>query len=403
VIKKGGIYIFIAVITLALFMLLEYNKPKEVNWFPSFATHHKIPYGAKVINDLMEHRFGDKMIPIFRPPYEYLKQNDSISGTYFLLNNGLELDKAEAEKLLDWTAKGNTLFLAGSSFGQTLSDELNFETKTLYSDDFQHNYYMQLVNPQLKTEHPVVFSKDFNVPYFDEIDTLTTTVLGIIDNFETITVKNANIIKQTYGKGTVILCLFPKVFTNYFILENEVNTNYTASLLSYVDDTKNIYVDNHHKTGKTFYTSPMRIFLSAKELKWAYYIALIGALLYVFFEGKRKQRAIPIVTPLQNQTLAFTRTIADMYYEKNRQKEIIEHRINFFMDYVRSKFHVNTLEKNDDFYNNIASRSFHTKEEVKQLFIYLEQITKESKITNEDLKKLNTTIEEFKVKANGRK
>lgn len=402
-IKKGGIYLFLAVFTLALFMLLEYNKPKEVNWFPSYATHHKIPYGTKVINTIMEQRFGSKMIPVFRPPYEYLKQNDSISGTYFLLNNAMELDKTETEKLLDWTAEGNTLFLAGSSFGQSLSDELNFETKTLYSGELEHNFYMQLVNSRLKTEHPAVFSKDFNVPFFNEIDTLNTSVLGVIDSNKAITLQNANIIKQVYGKGTVILCLFPKAFTNFFILENEVNTNYTAGVLSYLDPTKNIYVDNHHKTGKTFYTSPMRIFLSAKELKWAYYMVLLGVLFYVFFEGKRKQRAIPIVMPLQNQTLAFTRTIADMYYEKSRQKEIAEHKVNFFMEYVRSKFHVNTFEKNDDFYSNIASRSFHTKEEVKQLFAYLEQITKASEISNEHLKKLNTTIEEFKVKANGRK
>ncbi len=402
-IKKGGIYIILAVITLVIFMALEYNKPKEVNWFPSFATHHKIPYGTKVLNDLMEQRFGDKMIPVFRPPYEYLKQNDSISGTYFLLNNDLKLDKTEVEELLEWTAKGNTLFLAGSSFGQSLPDELEFETRILYSDDIQHNFYMQLVNPHIKTDEPIIFSKKSNFSYFHKIDTLKTTVLGVIDNFETISVKNANVIKQNYGKGTIILSTFPIAFTNYFILENNNNTNHTSGLLSYLDNSKNIYVDNHHKTGKTFYTSPMRIFLSAKELKWAYYIVLIGVLFYVFFEGKRKQRAIPIVTPLKNQTLAFTRTIADMYYEKSRQKEITEHKINFFMEYIRSKFYVNTLEKNDDFYNSIAARSFHTKDEVKELFSYIEQLTNQPNITNEELKKLNTTIEEFKVKANGRK
>ncbi|MCL5245992.1 DUF4350 domain-containing protein [Cellulophaga sp. 20_2_10] len=402
-IKKGGTYIIVIVITLVVYFALEYSKPKQVNWFPSFATHHKIAYGTKVLNDLMEKRFEDKMTSVYQPPYTYLKDNDTITGTYFLVNNSLELDKNEVNELLNWTAKGNTLFLAGSSFSTSLKNELGFKTKTLYSDDIQHEFYMQLVNPTLKAEKPIMFSKKSDVSYFSEIDTLNTTVLGVIDNFETISIKNANVIKQDYGKGKIILSTFPTAFTNYFILQNSNNTDYTAALLSYIDSTENIYVDNHHKAGKKFYTSPMRVFLSAKELKWAYYIAVIGALLYVFFEGKRKQRAIPIVAPLKNQTLAFTRTIADMYFKRNRQKEIIEHKINFFLDYVRSKFHVNTLEQNDDFYNTISARSFHTKEETRALFSLLSQLLQQHTVTNEELLSLDKKIEKFKAKANGSK
>ncbi|PKB43776.1 uncharacterized protein DUF4350 [Cellulophaga sp. RHA19] len=402
-IKKGSSYIIIIAVTLIVYLALEYSKPKEVNWFPSFATHHKIPFGTKVFNDILENKLGDKTTSVYEPPFIFLNKNDTITGTYLLINNNLELDKSEVSKLLEWTAKGNTLYLAGSSFGNALEHELNFSTKTLYTDELDHKFYMHLVNPSIKTKKPIVFSKKSDINYFSKIDTLNAKVLGVIDDFETISIKNANIIKQDYGKGTVILNHFPYAFTNFFILDNENNTDYTSSLLAYVDTSKNIYIDNHHKSGKTFYTSPMRIFLSAKELKWAYYIALIGALFYVFFEGKRKQRAIPIVTPLKNQTLAFTRTIADMYYQRNRQKEIAEHKINFFMDYVRSKFHVNTLEKNDDFYNTVSARSFHTKEEITKLFSYFDQLLQQQNITNDQLIALDKKIEQFKDKANGSK
>lgn len=402
-IKKGKSYIIILVVTFVTYLALEYNKPKEVNWFPSFTTHHKIPFGTKVFNDILEKRLGDKITAVQEPPYIFLNKNNNISGTYVLINNTLDIDKSEVKKLLEWTAKGNTLYLAGSSFSHALKDELNLSSKTLYTNDINHHFYMQLVNPSLKSDKPIVFSKKSDVTYFSKIDTLNTKVLGVIDNFETISIKNANIIKQNYGDGIVILNHFPYAFTNYFILENKNNTDFTSSLLAYIDTTKNVYVDNHHKTGKTFYTSPMRIFLSAKELKWAYYIALIGALFYVFFEGKRKQRAIPVVTPLKNQTLAFTRTIADMYYQKNRQKEIAEHKINFFMDFVRSKFHVNTLEKNDDFYNTVSARSFHTKEEIKNLFLFLDNLMNKHSITNDELLALDKKIEQFKEKANGSK
>ena len=124
---------------------------------------------------------------------------------------------------------------------------------------------------------------------------------------------------------------FPKAFTNYFILKDN-NQEYTAGLLSYLDTERPIYMDNFHKSGKSFYTSPMYLFLNTKEFKWAYYLVLIGALIYIIFEGKRKQRAIPIVPPVKNQTVAFTRTIADMYFEKGELHLITKHKIDYFLE-----------------------------------------------------------------------
>lgn len=403
--KKSGVYIVLIVVVLGLLMLAEYNKPKEVNWYPSYASHHKLPYGTKILNELLEKMFADNVVQVTRPPFEYITDNNDIEGTYFFLNNSIAFDDAELEKLMNWAAKGNTLYIASSSFADNILDELNLDLGTLYGGsgtDMTHDFYFNLVNPRLKTDQASVFGKDYTTLFFDEIDTLKTSVLGVVDNEMEIGTKNANVIKVPYDEGEIVLCAFPKAYTNYFILEKEVNKDYMAGLLSYINKDHPIYVDNHYKTGKTFYTSPMRIFLSAKELKWAYYIVLIGTLFYVIFEGRRKQRAVKVVTPLKNQTLTFTRTIADMYFENGRQKEIAEHKIGFFMDYVRSNFYVNTLEKNDDFYNNVASRSMHTRDETKKIFNYLDSIMQKHSITDIELIELNKTIEQFKAKANGR-
>ena len=56
--KKGSIYLIIALVTMAILMLFQYSKPKEVNWFPSFVSQHKIPYGTYILNDLMEKKYG---------------------------------------------------------------------------------------------------------------------------------------------------------------------------------------------------------------------------------------------------------------------------------------------------------------------------------------------------------
>ena len=403
--KKGSIYIIIALVTMAILMLFQYNKPKEVNWFPSFVSHHKIPYGTYVLNELMQKKYGENLRQVSRPPFDVLQSDDTLKGTYFFVNNRVTFGKAELNSLLEWTSKGNTLFIASDSFDEELKDTLNFETSGLYAELGEDQKQLhRLLNPVFKNDIAYTFNKDSYAIYFSSIDTLNAKVIAQV-NYATEDgseqQKNFNVIQQDFGQGHIILSAFPKAFTNFFILEND-NKDYTAGLLSYIDGNRTIYMDNHYKSGKSFYTSPMYIFLNTKEFKWAYYIVLIGVMFYVVFEGKRKQRAIPVVVPLKNQTLAFTRTIADMYFEKGEQKSITEHKIAYFLEYIRSHFYMDTIKRDDMFFRNLAARSNHSYEEVKDLFAYMDKLNIRTVITNTDLKKLNSLIEKFKLKADGK-
>ncbi len=403
--KKGSIYMIIALVTMAILMLIQYSKPKEVNWFPSFVSQHKIPYGTYILNDLMEKKYGENLKQTNKPPFELLQSDTTIQGTYFFVNNNVSFGEAELSNLLDWTSKGNTLFIASNGFEKELKDTLHFQTSGLYADFGEDQKQLhKLLHPTFKNDASYEFNKDNYATYFSEFDTLNARSVGQVDYFSedgSNQKKNFNVIKQPFGEGEIILSAFPKAFTNYFILEAN-NKEYTAGLLSYIDGSKPIYMDNHYKSGKSFYTSPMYIFLNTKEFKWAYYIALIGAMFYVLFEGKRKQRAIPVVVPLKNQTLAFTRTIADMYFEKGEQKSITDHKIDYFLEYIRSHFHLGTLKQDEEFFRNLASRSNHSFDEIKELFSFMEKLKIRSVITTSDLKKLNTLIEKFKFTADGK-
>ena len=402
--KKTNIYIVIAVITVLVLMVLQYNKPKELNWFPSYVSQHKIPFGTFVLHELLDAKF-DAIQDVQVPPFEFLNTNFEAEGTYFLVNENIKFGGPELEKLLDWTSEGNTLFIASTSFEEDLLDTLGLSTSGLFAGfgEAQKQIH-KLVNPNLKPDTVYPFDKDTYSNFFKTIDTLNTKVIGIVNNYEDSLVvekKHFNAIRQGFGDGEIILSTFPKAFTNYFILKDN-NRNYTAGLLSYIDNSKPVYIDNHYKAGKKFYTSPMYIFLNTKEFKWAYYLVLIGALIYVIFEGKRKQRAIPVVVPLKNQTLAFTRTIANMYYEKGQQKAISEHKTDQFLEYIRSHFYIQTIHREEEFYQNLASRSSHSSDEIKQLFAFLEKLGNQTVVSDSDLTKLNNSIEKFKHKANGK-
>ncbi len=400
--RRGKLYIILTALTILAIVAIEYNKPKDINWFPSYTKHHKIPFGTLVFHDQLKRIFNESgIVNVERPPYEYLTINPESSGTYVFINDALEFGEAELDKLLDWTSKGNTLFIAASSrFEQQLLDTLSLDQSGISTfNNFENEYVVNLKNQQLRSDSVYIYDKAYYFNQFSKIDTLNSRVIGTIRNpkdADSIKGKEyINIIKQPFGNGQIILSTFPQAFTNYFILNNP-NNQYTAGLTSYLDQTKPIYYDNHHKSGKIIFTSPLRVLLNTKELKWAYYIMLIGVLVYIIFEGKRKQRAIPIVKPLRNQTIEFTRTISNMYYEKGKHKDLADYKIQHFMDYIRANLHLNTSSIDDEFLKNLAARSNNNFEDTQLLFNTIERFNNRTTLSNIELEKLNSLIEKFK-------
>ncbi|MDO1500123.1 DUF4350 domain-containing protein [Winogradskyella maritima] len=395
--KKGKLYIALASLVILGLVFAEVTKPKPINWFPSYTTHHKIPFGSYVFKEQLE-RLSDQVQTVDRPPFEYLRNND-ISGTYVFYNNGVSFDDAELEILLNWTAKGNTLFVASGDIGYQLMDTLNLDTSVINTfNNFNNQYQVKLANPNLDKNTTYVFDKANFLYHFTDIDSSQTKIIGLVDKYsDSLGMEQplANAIKQPFGDGNIILSTFPQAFTNYFML-NSPNQDYTAGLLSYINLDAPIYLDAHYKSGKKFYTSPMYLFLNNRYLKWAYYMALIGVLFYIIFEGRRKQRAIPVVKPLTNQTIAFTRTISDMYYQSSKHKKIAEHKIQHFLEYIRNVFHLQTSQIDASFLKNLASRSNNSLEDTEHLFQFISDIQNNQTINNIQLERLNSLIETFK-------
>lgn len=390
---------------LALLVFLESSQKDPVNWFASYAKKDKIPYGSFVLyNTLKETRADTDFKEISRPPYEFLADSNHQSGTYFFVNDYINFDEAESLKLLDWVARGNTLYVGARGIGNTILDTLSLHTEAFYELDNidRKPPLLQLVHPDLEKENPYIFNLNIQTNYFNKVDTLQTVVLGAYDYMkgeDSLTIKEPKVhfIKQTFGEGTIVLHLMPDVFTNYFMLDQE-NYTYTEAALRYIPDDEPIFWDNHYKNGKTINTSPLYMLFKNRYLKWAYYMLIIGVILWVFFEGKRKQRAIPIIKPLPNQTLAFTKTIAGMYLEKQDHKSIVLHQINHFMEYIREAYKMETADRGLDFIEQLASKSNNTQEDTKRLMDYITSISQKYPITQEELLKLNKLIEAFKTK-----
>ena len=172
------------------------------------------------------------------------------------------------------------------------------------------------------------------------------------------------------------------------------NDVYAATVLSFLPKNQIIW-DNYYKSGRKVITSPLRFVLQNPALKWAFYITLISLLLFVIFKGKRTQRIIPVVEPLKNASLDFTKTIGDLYYQHGDYTNIINNKIQYFLEQIRSKYYLNTNELSENFISKLAIKSSNKKEDTKGLIDYIVYLKSKNTHTETDLIQLNKLIETF--------
>lgn len=382
------------VFSLVLLIIYELQKPKSVNWFESYVSTHKMPYGTYVLLRELPDLFPKSTINNVRiPPYIFLKDS-SKTGTYMFINKSINFDKAEFNELLNFVHKGNTVFIATHRID---IDTMHLKTELLQSDAFVEKPYFRLSNKTFGAKE-YYFDRDFDNFIFKEVDTLAVSVLGesgILNTQNKRKESGINFIKYQYGKGYFLFNTYPEAFINYTLLKSP-NQEYASAALSYIGNPKNIYWDSYYKLGKTQISSPLYYILSNKSLKWAYQIVIFGSLIFVFFGGKRIQRIIPIIVPLQNQTLAFTRTIANMYYTKASHKIIGTHKIKYFLAEIRSKYHIETDIYKKDFTKIIALKMGKSFEKTENVINYIKVIEAKQFLTKEDLINLNNLIYQLK-------
>lgn len=402
--KSQKIFAIVFLLVIAIIVYAEATKPAPISWFPSYTTTDKIPFGTYVFFDLFKDTLEAKIEEINVPPFEKLKDS-TFSGTYFFVNNNVSFDKTEMELLLSWTEKGNTAFIAANYHSSALLDTLHLKEGTAFLfNNFNTESLLNLVNENLSEEKPFYLDKDVHITYFREIDTLKTTVLGVTQAFNdtlSITKPLINFVRIPFGKGKIYLHNQPEVFTNYFLLKDD-NVKYTQNVLSYLDTDNTIYWDNYYKSGKKIAVSPLHVLFANKYLKWAYYFVLIGVFLFILFEGKRKQRPIPVIKPLTNKSYEYTQTIAGMYLDKKDHKEIAKKQILLFLEFIRTRLRLPTEKIDKRFIQSVASRSNSSEEDVTFIFSEIDRIHKKPQIPKEELEILYKNIKNFKTKLDGK-
>lgn len=398
--KTFKIYIAILVVIFALIIMADRNRPKPIDWRPTYSVNDKIPFGLYVFDKeakgLLKNQKIERVSAI--TPYEFLDskydsdslvENYKIKGTFFNISEFGSIDDQSIKEILYFVSHGNNAFLSMKTFPQTLLDTLKID----FRNDFQYSdstsIWLANKNASTKKYHLTEGMGDY---YFSKIDTLNTVVLGYQGN--KLNKKRINFIKVPYLNGYFYLHTQPAAFTNFHLLKSD-HYQYAEKVLSYIPK-GDIFWYTKGQNSETISDSPLRYILSQPALKWAWYLFLIGMLVFILFNVKRKQRIVPILKPLPNLTVDFTKTIGNLYYQEGDHDNIIDKKIIYFLERVRNEYLIDTTKIDDVFIKKLHHKSGKDENDIRSLVLLINEHRKSYHGSlEEDLIRINNAIEKI--------
>ena len=398
--KKLILLVGVIVLLFAVIIVFSPTLRKKIDWTVSFNERSTKPYGTKVFyKELFNIYKNWNVRTVYYTPYNYLSANSEYGdgdyiaeGMYMIIGNTEDMDYYSQEELLFFASEGNNVFISYYSIPQLIKDSLEINTDLiLYKDSISNVYVNDIDNYKID----VALDKNKHAFYFTSYNKNHTRLLGFIEKDG---IEYPNFIKVPYNNGYFYIHLQPKAFTNYHLLKDN-HYKYTEGVVSLLPGT-DLYFDSYTTYNASYDNNSSRNsnlgwFLDQLEFKWAWYLAIFLLFLFMIFNAKRRQRIIATIKPLENTSVAFVNTISNLYIETNDHKNLIEKKITYFLEKIRTDFNLDTSILNEDFVDTLVLKSGKKKEVIAQLIKYIKWLQSKSSLFENNLVTLNKLIEDF--------
>jgi hypothetical protein len=381
-------YISFLVSLVGLYILLLYFMPRKFNWLVTLYQKDKDPFGAFVFKSLLDNSWIDGVNTSNKTLYELHELEDP---NLLILCEHFAASESEIETLLEKVNDGKTAVISAHRMDTILTDLLSVKMNQVSFDFYLENLWEQdsiginFVSAQFDMSKSYWLPLQLLPQYFESFDPSTTEVIA--ENTD----GKAVLLNVSYGEGNLLLSSTPLAFSNFSMLRAD-NHEYVAGILSYLQR-GSLYWTEYYQLGRMEAGTPLRYVLSEPSLKWAFYILMFAIITSMVFEVKRKQRIIPVISPLRNETLDFVKTISRLYYQKKDHKDLAAKKMMHFMDHLKQHLYIDINDEISEVISKVTAKTGSEENEVKLLFDQMSYISNASYITARELKLLLDRID----------
>ncbi|MGV3705225.1 MAG: DUF4350 domain-containing protein [Arcticibacter sp.] len=378
------VYLIAALLIIA-YVAAQYYKPRAVDWSSTLYNHKKAPFDTYILYHRIGDLFPGSAVQTSREPvYNTLERKRPGKVTYIIICNTTNVDRTDYKKLESFVRAGNDVFIATNSLAYM---EQKLKIKADYEGNMQRPARVSFSRPDLAKEN-FSFEREITNGYYQDLDSNRFEPLGVNEK------GHANFVRLRMGKGSLFLHANPLMFSNYALLEKG-GARYASLALSHLDVNKHVIWDEFYTRGRGGSESEMRFFLAHPSLRWAVYIAFFGLILFVLYQVKRRQAAIPVISPPDNNSVEFARVVGQVYYEHRDNSNIALKKVAYFLEHIRTKYHMRTHVLNDEFVVLLAKKAGAEKKLLQELCHQIILIRNGHEVADAELMALNEKMEQF--------
>ncbi|MFN8283555.1 MAG: hypothetical protein U0U67_10095 [Chitinophagales bacterium] len=302
----------------------------------------------------------------------------------------------------------------------TATDSVS-ETTAFVVASFKKVSKFNFLNRQLKDKNGYFYFKKYKedtLPaYFASFITLDDSdIIKPIDQnnslsfagfIETDTMPALNFVILKHGKGQLIIMLSVLPFTNYFT-RTKKGLEFVEKIIAHLPDQTTLYdnismyyngddydIDDMFRGHNQSNDSPLYFILNHAPLRWAWYLLLIGIILYGIYRAKRRQKIIAIIEPKTNTSLGYAETIGQLYFHEEEHIEIAIEMRTQFLNFIRNKYYLKTNELDESFKKQLSVKSGIEIEKINDIFNQFHDVVKIKSIHKQKLHHLNALLEYF--------
>lgn len=390
--RKNWLFIVFLTGLSLLYTWYEANRPAPVSWEETYSPEDKNPYGTYIFREALPVVFPESEIRTERISLPELFPGGKSEGgdVYISICLSFRADSLAAGRLLEWVQAGNDCFIAASYVAENILNPLGLGIALCDERDT-----LTLIVGKGELKH---YSIANTGGYFVADSLFKGTVLGYkrCDSLP-------DFVRIPYGEGCMWLCLNPRAFTNYVLLDS-LNADYAFGALSHVpveggkivngeydlsgSNHREIIWDAYSSMGRKGSESLLRVVLQHPPLRYALWLLLAGGLAYVLFRAKREQRPIPVVNPPQDRMLDFIRSVSLLYFRKKDHTAIAIKRLEFFLEEVRYRYHLPTEVLDEHFVRLLSEHAGTDIRETMELVKLCSVIREGTNVSEEMLERL---------------
>ncbi|HLX92803.1 MAG TPA: hypothetical protein VKR32_14050, partial [Puia sp.] len=229
--------------------------------------------------------------------------------------------------------------------------------------------------------------------YFTRLDSEYANIIGTDVN------GRVNMVRFSYkGGGAIVLNLSPMTLSNFFLLHGG-NKEFYDYLFSYFPGSvADVKWDDYFRYSRHDNFSSFKFLLSNPSLRWVFWLVVLLFFLMYLFESKRKQRIIPIIRPMANNSLEFVKTIGRLYYQQRDNLNLANKMATHFLAKVRTKYNLQTNFLDEEFAQKLSFRSGYDYHATRKIVESINTVQQLSPVSDDDLLVFNRQLELFEKK-----